>query len=115
MNKNKDIVEQTLLYDFYGELLTEHQRRIYQEVVFDDYSISEVAKDEGISRQSVSDMIRRIDEALCGYEEKLGLIKQFDDTKKTIKKISTLIKKYKSDHNETHIDKIDILIQGLLK
>ncbi|RKW32163.1 MAG: DNA-binding protein, partial [Lachnoanaerobaculum sp.] len=43
----EDIVNQSLLYDFYGELLTEHQRRIYEEVVFNDYSISEVARDEG--------------------------------------------------------------------
>ena len=49
----EDIVNQSLLYDFYGELLTEHQRRIYEEVVFNDYSISEVARDEGISRQGI--------------------------------------------------------------
>ena len=49
------IVEQTLLYDFYGELLTEHQRRIYEDVVLNDYSLSEVAEDLGISRQGVQD------------------------------------------------------------
>jgi predicted DNA-binding protein YlxM (UPF0122 family) len=38
-------VEQTLLYDFYGELLTVHQRRIYEDVVLNDYSLSEVADD----------------------------------------------------------------------
>ena len=41
-------VEQTLLYDFYGELLTVHQRRIYEDVVLNDYSLSEVADDLGI-------------------------------------------------------------------
>ena len=49
-----NILEQDLLFDFYGELLSEKQKKIYSEVVFYDYSISEVAKDEGISRQSVS-------------------------------------------------------------
>ena len=44
--KNIDnILEQDLLYDFYGELLSDKQKRIYEEVVFNDYSISEVAKD----------------------------------------------------------------------
>ena len=57
-------VTQALLYDFYGELLTEHQKRIYELVVLEDYSYSEIAKDEGISRQSVHDMIRRCDALL---------------------------------------------------
>ena len=52
------IVEQTLLYDFYGELLTEHQRRIYEDVVFNDYSLSEVAQELGISRQGVHDNLK---------------------------------------------------------
>lgn len=37
------ILEQTLLYDFYGELLTEHQRQVYEDVVLNDFSLSEVA------------------------------------------------------------------------
>lgn len=74
-------VTQALLYDFYGELLTEHQKRIYELVVLEDYSYSEIAKDEGISRQSVHDMIRRCDALLEGYEEKLQLIAKFLKTK----------------------------------
>ena len=46
------ILEQTLLYDFYGELLTEHQRQVYEDVVLNDFSLSEVAAARGISRQS---------------------------------------------------------------
>ena len=42
------IVEQTLLYDFYGELLTPHQRKIYEDVVFNDMSLSEIAEEQGI-------------------------------------------------------------------
>ena len=42
------ILEQTLLYDFYGELLTEHQQKIYEDVVFNDISCSEVAENQGI-------------------------------------------------------------------
>ena len=52
-------VEQTLLYDFYGELLTERQQQVYESVVLEDYSLSEVAEDLGISRQGVHDMIKR--------------------------------------------------------
>ena len=53
------IVEQTLLYDFYGELLNEHQKNIYEDVVFNDLSLSEVADEYGISRQGVFDLIKR--------------------------------------------------------
>lgn len=77
MENMEDIVKKSLLFDFYGALLTEHQRRIYEEVVFDDYSISEIAADEGISRQGVHDMIKRCDKALLEYEEKLGLVEKF--------------------------------------
>ena len=52
-------LEQAYLYDFYGELLNEHQRRIYEDFVFNDLSLGEIAKDEGISRQGVHDMVRR--------------------------------------------------------
>ena len=52
-------LEQTYLYDFYGELLNEHQRQIYEDFVFNDLSLGEIASEEGISRQGVADMIKR--------------------------------------------------------
>lgn len=75
------LMEQALLYDFYGELLTEHQRKLYQEVVFDDLSLSEAAEEEHISRQGVHDLIRRCDKSLREYEAKLGLVAKFQETK----------------------------------
>ena len=45
------ILEQALLYDFYGELLTAHQKEIYEQFVLDDLSLGEIAADAGISRQ----------------------------------------------------------------
>ena len=47
------LARQALLYDFYGELLTEHQQNVYEDVVLNDYSLSEVAQDQGISLQVV--------------------------------------------------------------
>ena len=52
------IVRQSLLYDFYGELLTEHQKAIYEDVVNNDMSYSEIARMNQISRQGVYDMIK---------------------------------------------------------
>ncbi len=65
------------LYDSYGPLLTPHQRQVYEAVVLDDYSLSEVAEAEGITRQGVHDIIKRCDRILEGYEEKLGLAERF--------------------------------------
>ena len=62
------IVEQGLLYDFYGELLNEHQRRIYEDAVMNDMSLSEIAQEAGISRQGVHDLIKRCDKTLEDYE-----------------------------------------------
>ena len=84
------IVRQGLLYDFYGELLTEHQRRIYEDVVFNDLSLSEIAQEQGISRQGVHDLIRRCDRILAGYEDKLHLVERFSRIKRNVQQINRL-------------------------
>lgn len=71
------IAEQAMLYDFYGELLTEHQKKIYEDVVNNDFSLTEIAQENGISRQGVHDLIRRCDRLLNEYEEKLHLVERF--------------------------------------
>ena len=72
-----DKLKQTYLYDFYGELLNEHQRQIYEDFVFNDLSLGEIASEEGISRQGVSDMIKRCGKKLDNYEQKLHLVEKF--------------------------------------
>ena len=84
------IVELGLLYDFYGELLTEHQRRIYEDAVFQDMSLAEIAEEAGISRQGVHDLLRRCDKLLLGYESKLHLAERFMEAKKTVNEIMRL-------------------------
>ena len=71
------IVEQGLLYDFYGELLNEQQRRIYEDAVMNDMSLSEIAQEAGISRQGVHDLIKRCDKTLEDYESRLHLMEKF--------------------------------------
>ena len=84
------IYEQTLLYDFYGELLTEHQRSIYEDAVYHDMSLGEIAKERGISRQGVHDLIRRCDKILEDYESKLQLVERFTRAKEKIAQIEAL-------------------------
>ncbi len=104
------IVEQGLLYDFYGELLTEHQKKIYEEAISEDLSLSELAEEYGISRQGVHDLIKRCDKTLQEYEEKLHLIKKFQRTKELAKQIYLIAQK----HEEAEIMDLSEKIVSLL-
>ena len=84
------LYEQTMLFDFYGELLTEHQRRVYEDAVYQDMSLGEIAEELGISRQGVHDLIRRCDKILLDYESKLHLVERFDRAKETVRAIEGL-------------------------
>lgn len=90
-------VEQTLLYDFYGELLTQRQQQVYESVVLEDYSLSEVAEDLRISRQGVHDMIRRVNKALEEYEEKLHLVEKFVNIRSQVRRIHDLAETYHAE------------------
>ena len=70
------IVEQALLYDFYGELLTEHQKQIYEDFILNDLSLSEIAEERGISRQGVYDNLSRAEALLRNMEEKTGFVRR---------------------------------------
>ena len=92
MEKMERIVEQTLLYDFYGELLTPHQKMIYEEYVLDNFSISEIAKEHNISRQGVHEQLKRVDRLLNEYESTLHLIDRFMKIKDKVNEISSYSK-----------------------
>ena len=68
---------QTMLLDFYGELLTEKQREYFDLHYNEDLSLAEIAQSEGVSRQSVWDIIRRAEETMRRFEEKTGLVARF--------------------------------------
>lgn len=70
-------VRDSLMFDFYGELLTEHQRNVMESFLNDDMSYSEIAENLEISRQAVYDLIKRINKQLNSYEDKLHLVEKF--------------------------------------
>ena len=100
------VLEQTLLYDFYGELLTENQKRIYEDIRFGDLSLSEVAQASGISRQGVHDMLRRTEKALCEYEEKLGLVARFRKTNELADRIRHLVRQFEDTSDASLVEEI---------
>ena len=97
MNK---ILEQALLYDFYGELLTPHQKEIYEQFILDDLSLGEIAADAGISRQGVHDLIRRCQKALEGYEDKLHLVEKFLTVKEKVGEIDRILEKWEDEKED---------------
>lgn len=65
------------LLDVYGDFLSDKQRNITEHYYNDDLSLSEIAENEGITRQGVSDLIRRTEAQLVSFEEKCGYCKHF--------------------------------------
>ena len=72
-----ETVWRTMLFDFYGDLLTDKQREYYDLHYNQDLSLAEIAASSGISRQGVWDNIRRADAALRDAESRLGLVQRF--------------------------------------
>lgn len=108
-------LEQAYLYDFYGELLNEHQRQIYEEFVFNDLSLGEIASQEGISRQGVSDMIKRCNKKLEAYEQKLHLVRKFVSIKAEVHRIHELTADFKKTHNEKLMKEIENISNQILE
>ena len=80
-------MKKSLLYDFYGDLLTEHQKDLFGAYVLDNLSLGEIAAEKGISRQGVHDTIRRCNALLEDYEQKLRLVDRFLDIKSRVAQI----------------------------
>lgn len=84
MAKNLEI---PFLLDFYGEMLTQKQHDFLIYYYEEDLSLSEIAENEGITRQGVRDSIKRAEAQLFDMEERLGLAKRFNEMKKGIDEI----------------------------
>ena len=108
-------VRQTYLYDFYGELLNEHQRRIFEAFVFDDLSLGEIAEEQDISRQAVHDMIKRSTKKLEEYEDKLHLMERFLELREKAVNIQKCAEEYEKSHEERLLTEIKQLSGEIIK
>ncbi len=77
----EEILQASLLYDFYGELLTPRQKQLYEAVYFQDLGLSETAELYRVTRQCVCDTVRKTEKLLHEYEAKLGLVSRFGKLK----------------------------------
>lgn len=85
--KNKSY-EMTLLFDFYGEMLTEKQQELFDLYYNEDFSLSEIAEHFEISRQGVRDGIVRAETILKEFESKLGLVSRYGKISSNLQAIS---------------------------
>ena len=110
----REILQLTLLYDFYGELLTEKQKLVYDMYYQNDLSLSEIGEELSISRQAVRDQIKRVESILQNYEKKLQLVERFIKQKKAIQQMKHIREELereetlscKAKHNIEMIQKI---------
>ena len=113
-DKLKEIVELSILFDFYGELLKEHNKQIFEDYILNDLSLSEIADQKGISRQGVHDIVKRCSKQLRECEEKLNLIKEFNETKEKvihIKEIAKQLMEFSSLKEEKEINQLNEIIE----
>ena len=78
------------LLDFYGELLPERKRSVMDMYYNEDFSLAEIAAEIDISRQGVRDIIKKCEDELFFYEEKLGLAEKMKNVEKTASELSKL-------------------------
>lgn len=108
-------LQQAYFYDFYGELLNEHQRRIYEAFHFNDLSLGEIAEQENISRQAVADMVKRCERKLKEYERKLHLVERFLFIKKNVEQIRMLADGLYRSQDMESIDRIKRISNQILE
>ena len=85
------LLQISLLFDFYGELLTDKQKTIYHMYYDEDLSLSEIGEELNISRQAVRDQLKRTEKISKGYEEKLNLVEKFMIHKESVAKIKNIV------------------------
>ena len=98
------------MYDFYGELLTEHQRKVYEDAVYNDLSLAEIAQEYSISKQGVHDLLKRCTKTLESYEDKLHMIERTDRIRGALQVLADT-----ADLENTDIDSLKSCIKDTVR
>lgn len=88
----EELTKRALLADFYGPLLTDKQRNVWDLHYQQDLSLTEIAEVEHISRQAIYDLIKRTELILAEYEDKLGLVERLCTQREKLLEVKTLSK-----------------------
>ena len=101
-----EILRASMLFDFYGELLTDKQKSIFEMFYLNDLSLTEIGQELNISRQAVRDQLKRTEKILSEYEDKLMLLERFYEQKKLVRKIKSIIEDIE---NNSNLDSVNII------
>ena len=103
------------LYDFYGSLLTEKQQKIMEQYFYDDLSLGEIAESEGISRQAVYDLLKRAEQTLEHYEEKLHILQKDEDLRFQLRIALNLLEACRrEDSPDPRLEKVAKLLKKMM-
>jgi len=105
MTKEQDLMRRALYLDFYGSLLTEKQREIYDLYYQQDLSLGEISELRGVSREAVYDTLKRSEDALKSYESKLRLLEKYQFSREITKEIAQIIASLKKREEQEQIDR----------
>ena len=94
------------LFDIYGPLLTDNQKRCLQMHLYEDLSLSEIGTQLKISRQAVYDMLRRSEMIMQQYEDKLGLVARLAREKRELSLIITDLSSIEQEYNDPRLNNI---------
>ena len=105
-----DTFLRTMLFDFYGDLLTEKQRECYDLHFNQDLSLQEIAEQYGASRQAVWDLVRRAESALREIEEKTGLVARAVKRRAQVREMLALAERLPESAEKTQLmEKLELL------
>ena len=101
MNEREYLI---ILYDFYGELLSDKQREYFEDYYYNDLSLGEIADNHHVSRQAVYDNLKRSSRALEKYEDKLHMKRDYTQIEE---KITEAV--YALEHGKINRAQIELL------
>ena len=101
-----------LLYDFYGNILTEKQQECFELYYSEDLSLAEIAEHTGITRQGVRDSIKHAEAALLEMEEKLGLLEK---SQRLQEGLTEIVLMSREAERINRIDKPSLEMSGILR
>lgn len=103
-----------LLYDFYGQLLTDRQKYFMELYYGQNLSLGEIAEECAVTRQAVYDTLKRAEQLLTQYEEKLGLVEKFHTDRKKLAVASSLLDDYNATGEELKLQKVRDILNEVL-
>ncbi len=92
-----------MFYDFYGQLLTDRQKDFMELYYGQDLSLGEIAEEFNVTRQAVHDTLKRAEQLLSEYEEKLGLVAKFNVERSKLTTAVALLDEYMVTHEEDRV------------